>query len=181
MIVGRRYVRGLGQSSIISSVAAAGVTIGLPQNSSLTTLVRSTASYSPVHMLSALQRYQAQLQASPPATTTQVFTGPTQSAAPTWQGMRSLVDAAGQANVPDINAPTMDQSSAPMPLPAGPSTVAQTITDDGSGKLVIPANPYAASKPSSFSHFMWSWGPPVVAVTGLLAAIFFLTRKRKGT
>jgi hypothetical protein len=180
MIVARRYnIRGLGAGSAdIPSPVAAGTMLRLPMTQSLTMVQRATATYSPVQLLSALQRYQTQLQAQQPATTTADYSG-SSIAHPS---MSSLINAASALNTPDVNPGTMDApSDPPIMLAPGPSTIAQTFASDGSGKLVIPPNPYAAAKSSSFAQFAWSWGPPVVAVTGLLAAIFFLTRKRKGT
>ena len=176
MIVARR-IRGLGAvtgSADIPQVSygrtflqspqslVAGSTLHLPQNSSLTTLQQHTASYSPVQLFSAMQRYQTQLAANQT---------PTQQVA---------ADAAGQMNVPAVNDPVQDVPSAPIQLPDG-SVVTATTSTDASGKLAIPPAPPVAKYPSKFSQIMWTWGPPVVAVGGLTAAIFFLTRKRKGS
>jgi hypothetical protein len=166
MLVARRY--GLGSYYYAAAGSAdiptgpAGITVAMPQNSSLTMLHRQVASYSSVQMLSALQRYQTQL---------------TQNEAPSSQ---AAVEAAGQANVPDVNPPTSDPGQQPLTLEPAAAVIGETVSD-GSGDLVIPgkSTPYGAPRAKGTSSFLWTWGPPVVAVGGLFAAIFFLTRKKR--
>src|SRR6185295_17858351 len=107
---------------------------------------------SPLHILSALQRAQTRLDADedPPIT--------------------SSYDAAGQADVPSVVPGVIQTPATPIPMSA-PMEVVGTTDANGRGIIYMPLQ-VADAPASGWSTFWRLFGPPTIAATGLLVAVW---------